>query len=270
MPSVGSFDMSTPNGPNPLRVAWSILQARRRRAPAPSGTATIDHRALVPILDRLRQDGVASLAPLRSPLREYRDELAAVDPDTLAPSDALAYWLNLYNAGALDAAVAAVERSEDSVLRLPGAFARTWAIVAGENLSLDDIEHGKIRRFGDPRIHGARVCGSASCPTLRYEPYRGTNVDVQLDHQLRSFLIGGGAVADHAGGVLSLSRVFLWYGGDFTRPDRMPTWLPAPKRRLVRSLRQWLEPDVVAWMDASDPTIVFQPYDWSLACRIGT
>ena len=53
----------------------------------------------------------------------------------------------------------------------PGAFDAPWAMVGGESLSLNDIEHGKIRRFRDPRIHAALVCGSVSCPTLRYEPF---------------------------------------------------------------------------------------------------
>ena len=260
--------MSTPSGPNPLRVAWSILQARRRRHPAPRGTATVDHSALRPILEKLQQDGVPALIDLRPAIHDYRDHLASIDPDELTPAEALAYWLNLYNAGALDVAAEAFAGGEASVLRLPGAFERNWATVAGEDLSLDDIEHGKVRRFGDPRIHGALVCGSASCPTLRYEPYTGTELNAQLDDQLRSFLAHGGAVADRTTGVLHLSRVLLWYGGDFARPRRMPTWLPARKQSLVNVLRRWLEGDLVRWIDESDPKVAFQSYDWSLACTI--
>jgi hypothetical protein len=59
-----------------------------------------------------------------------------------------------------------------SVLRMPGAFSAPFVTVAGERLSLDAIEHAKIRRFADPRIHAALVCGSVSCPTLRPPPTR--------------------------------------------------------------------------------------------------
>ena len=186
--SVVSIEMSTPDGPNPLRVAWSILRSRRRRVPRPSGSATFDHGALRPILEQLERNGVPALVSMRGAIRDYRNQLTSVDPDTLTRSEALAYWLNLYNAGALDAAGEAFERSELSVLRVPGVFERTWATVDGEPLSLDDVEHGKIRRFGDPRIHGALVCGSASCPTLRYEPYGGADIGGQLDDQMRAFL----------------------------------------------------------------------------------
>jgi hypothetical protein len=134
-------------------------------------------------------------------------------------------------------------------------------------LSLEDIEHGKIRRFRDPRIHGALVCGSASCPTLRYQPYTGNAIDDQLDAQMRTFLSGGGATYDADSGHLLLSRVFLWYGADFVRPMRMPTWIPAGKRSVGKAVAKWLDPAVAE--RANGATIGFQSYDWGLACSIG-
>ena len=251
-----------------MAVAWSIFRAQRGRRPAPQGSGSVDHSALVPILGNLASGGVPALANSRLALAAYRDQLAAVDPDTLTADAALAYWLNLYNAGALDLAAETFHDQAASVLRLPGGFSRPWVAVDGESLSLDDIEHGKIRRFRDPRIHAALVCGSASCPTLRLEPYDDAVIDEQLDAQLRSFLATGGAIADHSDGVLRLSRVFRWYGGDFIRPQRMPTWLPAGKKRLVAVLAPWFSPEVSSWVRDASPGVDFQPYDWSLACAV--
>jgi len=222
------------------------------------------------VLAALRRGGASVLADHRGTLAAYRDELAAIDPDALTRNGALAYWINLYNAGALDLAAEASTRSESTVLRVPGGFRRAWAHVAGESLSLDAIEHGKIRRFKDPRIHGGLVCGSASCPTLRYEPFTAEELDEQLDDQMRSFLAGGGAVQDEAGSRLHLSRVFLWFGGDFTRPSRMPTLLPARKAVVADALGTWLAPEVDSWRLTNGPTVTFQPYDWSLSCTIGS
>jgi hypothetical protein len=59
----------------------------------------------------------------------------------------------------------AFRQAEDSVLRVPGAFTRPLATIGGRPLTLTEIEHGKIRRFGDPRIHGALVCGRTTRPT---------------------------------------------------------------------------------------------------------
>jgi hypothetical protein len=112
------------------------------------------------------------------------------------------------------------------------------------------------------------VCGSASCPTLRYEPYAGDHLDAQLDDQIRAFLTGGGAVMDQPDGVLRLSRIFRWYGGDFARPHKMPTWRPIGGKHVAALLYPWLDPEVVRWTTDTSPRVAFQPYDWSLACAI--
>lgn len=256
------------NGPNPLQVAWSIVRATRRRRPAPQGTGTIDHTGFRPILDVLAQNGVAALCDVRPDLDTYRGSLQTIDPDTLGRDEGLAFWLNLYNAAGLELAAEAFAQGQESVLRIPGAFNRPVVTITGEHLSLTDLEHGKIRRFHDPRIHAALVCGSVSCPTLRYEPFEGDYLDRQLDQQLRYFLQAGGAVADRERNELRLSRVLLWYGGDFLRPQRMPTWIPAPRKALVKSLLPWLADDVGGWVETSKPKVLFQSYDWSLGCAI--
>ncbi len=244
-----------------------MLRARRVRRPGPHGSATVDHAPLAEVLDVLKGGGVAALAGQRARLDQYRRALEAADPDRLSGDEALAFWLNLYNAGALDLAAVAAADGESSVLRVPGAFRNPWATVGGERLSLDDMEHGKIRRFKDPRIHSALVCGSVSCPTLRYEPFQGETLDEQLEDQMRSFLAGGGAAYDPADRRLLLSRVFLWFGADFVRPTRMPTWIPARKSSIANAVSRWLAPeDQVGVANAS---VEFASYDWGLACTIG-
>jgi hypothetical protein len=260
--------VSTNRGPNPPAVAWAVLRALRVRRPQPGGRATAEHHSFGRELHLLRAEGIAVLPSRRDAIAEYRDQLQAIDPDEMHRSEALAYWLNLYNAGALALAAEAADRQQTSVLRLPGAFTRQWARVAGEDLSLTEIEHGKIRRFGDPRIHGALVCGSASCPTLRFEPYAGPALDHQLDDQMRSFLAAGGASIDRSRDQLLLSRIFLWFGGDFTRPQRMPTWLPPGTRALQRAVGKWLDPESRNWVADTNPKTVFRPYDWELACAV--
>ncbi len=257
--------------PNPLTVAWSIFTVQRRvRPPRPVGASTepeLGHFGAV--LDALAVGGTPELIRRAADLDEVVAGLAEVDPDRLDPAAALAFWLNLYNAAALRMAARAAAEGLGSVLRVPGAFGTPTVSVAGEELSLDAIEHAKVRRFRDPRIHGALVCGSVSCPTLRAEPYRGEILDAQLDDQMRSFLAQGGAVADRQGGTLHLSRVFSWFGGDFARPRRMPTWLPAGRSRVVASLGPWLDPELRSWVEATRPKVRYQPYDWGLRCAVG-
>ena len=253
--------------PNPFRVAAAILTARRTARPDPSGAGSVDHDEFAEVLIELKQRGIAFLPDCIPKLQAYRDRLSAVDPDALSRDEALAYWLNLYNAGALTLAAQAVDHDAESVLRVPGAFNDSWATVGEERLTLNDIEHGKIRRFGDPRIHGALVCGTASCPTLRLEPYGG-GVDIQLDEQMRAFLAMGGAVVDRDASTVRLSRVFLWYGRDFVVPHRMPTMLPARRRTVINAVASWLSPGDELWVRKTRPRVEFASYDWALACSI--
>ena len=172
-------------------------------------------------------------------LDDYISKLASVDPDTLTRDESLAYWINLYNAGGVQLAIEAFGSGVPSVLRVSGGFSRPFVTIAGETLSLAAIEHAKIRRFKDPRIHGALVCGSLSCPTLRFEPYSGGELDYQLEDQMRVFLSSGGAVT-RQDGVIELSRIFWYYGPDFVRPGRMPSFWPVSKRRVLDAARRWL------------------------------
>jgi hypothetical protein len=228
----------------------------------------VDHAPLARVLERLQSEGVRSLAGSSSELETYRDALSFVDPDDLTPQESLAYWINLYNAGALHRAGQAYSQALESVLRVPGAFSASWATVEGETMSLNDIEHGKIRRFGDPRIHGALVCGSVSCPTLPNEPFAGALLDKQLDDQMRQFLASGAARLDKVSNSLHLTRVLKWYGGDFARPRRMPTLRPAGASSLSMAIVPWLDPQDAAFVIVKRPSVNFAPYDWGLGCSV--
>jgi len=208
------------------------------------------------------------LSDLDGDLGLYLDHATGLSPGSLSRSEALAYWINLYNAGALRLAGQAQRADAESVLGMPGGFSRDMLRVDGERLSLDDIEHGELRRFGDPRIHAALVCGSVSCPTLRSEPYQGEGLGDQLDDQLRHFLAAGALERDDDRGVVYLSRVFLWFGGDFTRPHSMPTFLLARRSQVLTALRPWMEPGITRWVEETDPAVEYQRYDWGLSCTV--
>jgi len=182
---------------------------------------------------------------------------------------ALAFWLNLYNAGTQRLLETRPELYESS-LRFVRFFAAPCLTVAGARLSLDDIEQGVLRgrsKYGlgylprllpdtfemryrldevDPRIHFALNCGAASCPAIRaYDPDR---IDDQLDLATRTYLDSIVAY-DPDAGTVRVPRVFLWYRGDF-----------GGKRGTVALLRSY---DVIP-ADAN-PRVRYQSWDWSQA-----
>lgn len=171
--------------------------------------------------------------------REYRSlsyGLRELDLGTLLGREKkLAFWINLYNTLVVDGIVTlGVERS---VLEAPGFFHKLRYDIGGQLFSLNDIEHGILRRNRrppysflypyfpwdgkrrrmlesvDPRIHFALVCGSRSCAPIDY--YDPVRIDSQLDEASRSFINSSEVLLFPEENRLLLSKIFRWYERDF-------------------------------------------------------
>ena len=165
-------------------------------------------------------------------LDTYLAQLAATDPDTIASrDDQLALWLNAYNAYTLKIVVDNYPIDSINDLHTGGlvvghllnktVWDRKFVVVGGRTISLDDIEHGIVRKqFDDARIHFALVCAARSCPQLRTEAYEGYQLDVQLDDQGRIFFsepLKNFFVPEEQ--TAYLSQLLAWYGDDFGAND---------------------------------------------------
>ena len=89
-----------------------------------------------------------------------------------------AFWLNAYNALVLRTVIDGYPISgkapaypSNSVRQIPGAFERLKHRVAGESLTLDEIETTKILPFGDARMLLALGRGAIGSHRLRSEAY---------------------------------------------------------------------------------------------------
>jgi len=192
--------------------------------------------------------------------------LTAVEPAALRRALAddarrLAFWIDVYNG--------AVERhpvGEDvSTLERVRYFRRPVVTVAGQDLSLDAIEHGLLRRSRwrvslgylgnprpghferehrvdrvDPRIHFALNCGVASCPPIA--AYAADRIEAQLELATRSYLHGESELRGS-----TLPALLLWYLGDF-----------GGLRGVRRMLRRYE-------VEGADARIRFKRYDWTPA-----
>jgi hypothetical protein len=156
-------------------------------------------------------------------LDSYVSALAASSPENkpdMFPSreHQLAYWLNAYNALVTRAVANAYPtKSVRDLGFLFSFFRRDDHTVGGRKMSLDDIEHGTIRKqFGDPRIHFAVVCASISCPRLSRDAFTGERVNAQLDAAARRFFSERRALLiDPTRNLVTLSKLLEWYKGDF-------------------------------------------------------
>jgi hypothetical protein len=112
-----------------------------------------------------------------------------------------------------------------SIKELGSLFRSPWKqrffTLLGQERHLDELEHTLIRApgvFNEPRIHFALNCASVGCPMLRNEAYTAERLDAQLQDSLRRFLSDRSRNRfDPTSGRLQVSKIFDWYGEDFTQ-----------------------------------------------------
>jgi hypothetical protein len=199
-----------------------------------TSTQAVDHGAWDEFLRRYVKpgnDGVARVAygavddEIRRSLAEYIDRLQAVPVDGLARGEQLAFWLNLYNALTVKVVLDHYPvRSIRDIDISPGLFAdgpwdRKLVTIAGEALTLNDIEHRILRPiWRDPRLHYAVNCASLGCPNLPPVAFTAANVDAMLEAAARAY-VNHRRGARLEGGRLIVSKIYSWFQEDFGRSE---------------------------------------------------
>ncbi|MDP6686215.1 MAG: DUF547 domain-containing protein, partial [Candidatus Omnitrophota bacterium] len=127
-----------------------------------------------------------------------------------------------------------------SVQMVPGFFDNITYSVAGEDLTLNDIENQKLREdFEDPRIHFAIVCASRSCPKIQNKVFTPKRLDKRLDAAARIFLQDEYRNRlNKEKNTLYLSQIFDWFDGDFIKEsgsvvDYVKQYLPKKDTRYI-------------------------------------
>lgn len=142
--------------------------------------------------------------------------------------------------------------------------------IAGRNFSLDDIEHGVLRRYRwkysmgylprffpgklikqlavskiDYRIHFALNCGAKSCPPIAFYSY--DQLDKQLDIASQTF-VSSDAEVDEMNRLLKVTKIMDWFRGDFGGKKGI--------RKIVGEILK---------KDFSGYTVKFKTYNWDAA-----
>ena len=197
------------------------------------------HAAWTALLRRhvvLLRDGQASqvryagFAAERAALQAYLGTLSALPRagfEALGKADQQAFLINAYNAFTVELILTKypdLKSIRDLGSLLSSPWKPRWIPLLGGRASLDDIEHRMLRargRYDEPRVHFAVNCASIGCPMLREEAFVGERLDAQLEQQARRFMADRSRNRYEATrGRLELSKIFDWYGEDFTLGHR--------------------------------------------------
>lgn len=254
----------------------------------------LDHAAYQRVLERfVDRNGLVDYEGLqRQPgdLQAYTAALGAVPPARFAswhPSEQIAFLLNAYNAFTL-ASIIEQKPIRSSIRDIPGVWKLKRHSVAGEAMTLDQIEHGILRkRYDEPRIHAALVCAAISCPPLRREPYSGARLNDQLDEQSRLWLrspqglvidrgvgvgtgSGSGTGSDGGAGggtgTVAISAIFQWFGDDWKRRYATTENYGGhdQQREILHFISGYLSTADQAYLRQGRYRLTHLKYDWSL------
>jgi len=138
------------------------------------------------------------------------------------------FWINVYNA--MTNYLIITKNISESMKEDPGFFSKKVLTIGENNFSLDDIEHGILRKnarnhlcFNDKllihqvlqldyRIHFVLNCGGQSCPILK--AYDSGDIDQQLNEAERTFS-SENFLVDNILNEIHCSPIYQWYKHDF-------------------------------------------------------
>ncbi|MBL4783120.1 MAG: DUF547 domain-containing protein [Porticoccaceae bacterium] len=201
-----------------------------------SNPQAIDHSALDAILATYVISGHASginrfryadvSARHHKQLLRYIKTTTAIDPRDYRRAEQKAYWLNLYNA--LTLTLILDSYPVDSIENIPGPggsdikgpWDKKVARVAGQKISLNDIEHRILRPiWQDHRVHFGLACGGLGCPNIQPQAFTGANSRELLKQAGYEFIKHPRGV-QLQNGELHVSKLFEWYKADFAKSDK--------------------------------------------------
>lgn len=145
-------------------------------------------------------------------LDSYLNFLSKNEPtQAWSAQEMLAYYINLYNAGTVKLIV------ENYPVKSIKDISRPWGknriSVGDKMISLDEIEHGILRKMNEPRIHFALNCASISCPKLLNEAFTSDKIKEQLERVTKGFINSDKNKISASNA--EISSLFDWYKKDF-------------------------------------------------------
>lgn len=233
--------------------------------------AAVDHAPLQQVLSaHVSPSGQVDYAAIQASgaLDAYLDDVARA---ALPASDAerLALWINAYNALTIDLVADAWPLS--SIMELDGG--KVWSTrrytVAGESLTLDELENQRIRPLGDARIHAAVNCASMGCPPLARTVFEGASLQSQLDAAAVRWVAGNAVVIDRGAGTARFNQIFDWYGEDFVG-GTAPAGVDGELGQAAAWAARYASPEVAAWLRAGGYRADWNPYSWAVNGKPGS
>jgi len=213
---------------------------------------------------------------------DFIASLATVNVDVLDRDHTFALYINAYNAFAVKMIAdhqcrrnmvgnkVPLRTIKDLGLSIFGPYSSVWfrhaGVLGGKRMSLNTVEQYLRcpKGFGtDARLHACIVCASLSCPNLRVEAFRADKLEDQMEDQMHHWLTNPtkGFLLDHKSKEVKLSKIFLWFKGDFEKMqfregsvtvlDVVSKYISNDDARFIRNHKKWVK-------------MVYFDYNWNV------
>ena len=229
--------------------AWQdVLDAHV--APDESGVNLVDYEAL------------AADADATARLAAYLDRLQALDPRLYSRAEQMAYWINFYNALTVKVVldgypVDTIRDVHEGVVPYTGPWDDVHARVAGEDLTLNQMEHGILRPlWRDARIHYAVNCAAYGCPHLLDTAFTAENTETLLETGARDYVNDPRGVDVVDEDFVVLSSIYDWYAEDFGGSEEA----------VIAHLVEYADDELAEFLRGFEGAVEYD-YDWSLNRR---
>ena len=216
-------------------------------APDSSGVNLVDY------------EGLSASAEDTAKLTSYLDHLQGLDPRAYSRAEQMAYWINFYNALTVKVVldgypVDTIRDIHEGVVPYTGPWDDVHANVAGEDLTLNHMEHGILRPiWQDRRIHYAVNCAAYGCPHLLDTAFTAENTEALLEIGARDYVNNPRGVDVVDDDFIVISSIYDWYTEDFGDTEES----------VMAHLIQYADDDLAEFLKGFEGFIEYD-YDWSL------
>ncbi len=238
------------------------------------------HRLLDEILDIYVRDGFVYYRALKSDrakLDAYLGQLASAAIDKESRDEQVAFWLNAYDAIVLRTVIdhyPSPRRSNDyparSIRQVPGAFERDKHTVAGQSVTLDQIEQTILSTFKDPRLFLAVGRGAVGGGRLRSEAFVADRLQQQLNEVANECVNRAQCIQiDREANRVVASAIFSWRSSDFVAAYGTASDSRYSSRSPIeRAILAFVQPKLLATeqevLEKNTFQVTFRTFDWSL------
>ena len=147
-------------------------------------------------------------------IEKLTEMIANIDLSKSSNGAKTAFYINAYNLLTIKNVVDNWPMA--SPLDNAGFFNKVTFMVAGDKMTLNDIENNHLRP--DPRVHFVLVCGANGCPKIINNAYTPGNLQLMLDKQTKKAMNDPQFIRVSSNEKkVEISEIFKWYSDDFVK-----------------------------------------------------